>query len=161
MEGYTRKHCGASSGLLKKLVTTTNNYFTLYLINFNNMIFGIGTDLIDVERVMQKMEKKDGFKELVFSAEEILYCEARKFKYEHYSARFAAKESFLKAIGTGWSKGTAFNEIEIYNNEQGKPELRFQEKNKKTVEGLQAGKIFVSLSHTKTMASAMVIIEKL
>lgn len=127
----------------------------------HNMIFGIGTDLVDVERLAEKLEKKAGFKELVFSADEITYCEVRTFKYEHYAARFAAKESFLKAIGTGWSKGTAFNEIEIYNNEEGKPELRFLGSTAKTVEGLQAGKIFVSLSHTKTMASAMVIIEKL
>ena len=54
------------------------------------MIFGIGTDLIEVERVAEKMEKKQGFKELVFSADEIIYCEARTYKYEHYSARFAA-----------------------------------------------------------------------
>lgn len=123
------------------------------------MIFGIGTDLVDVERLAEKLEKKTGFKELVFSADEIVYCEARAFKYEHYATRFAAKESFLKAIGTGWSKGTAFNEIEIYNNKDGKPELHFLGITAKTVEGLKAGKIFVSLSHTKTMASAIVIIE--
>ena len=123
------------------------------------MIFGIGTDLVDVERMAEKMEKKTGFKELVFSADEIVYCEARTFKYEHYAARFAAKESFLKAIGTGWSKGTAFNEIEIFNDEQGKPELRFLGITAKTMEGLKPGKISVSLSHTKTMASAIVIIE--
>jgi len=123
------------------------------------MIFGIGTDLVDVERLAEKMEKKTGFKELVFSADEIVYCEARTFKYEHYAARFAAKESFLKAIGTGWRKGTAFNEIEVVNDEQGKPELRFLGITAKTIESLKAGKIFVSLSHTKTMASAIVIIE--
>ncbi len=123
------------------------------------MIFGIGTDLVDVERMAEKLEKKAGFKELVFSADEIMYCEARTFKYEHYAARFAAKESFLKAIGTGWSKGTAFNEIEIVNDEHGKPELRFSGITLKTIEGLKLGKIFVSLSHTKTMASALVIIE--
>ena len=66
------------------------------------MIFGIGTDLIEVARIAEKMEKKAGFKELVFSADEIIYCEARTFKYEHYAARFAAKEAFLKALGTGW-----------------------------------------------------------
>jgi len=124
------------------------------------MILGIGTDLVDVERIAEKLEKKAGFKELVFSADEIAYCEARTFKYEHYAARFAAKESFLKAIGTGWSKGTAFNEIEIYNDGEGKPELRFLGVTAKTVEALKAGKIFVSLSHTKTMATAIVIIEK-
>lgn len=124
------------------------------------MIFGIGTDLIEVERVSEKMEKKAGFKELVFSAAEIIYCEARTYKYEHYAARFAAKEAFLKAIGTGWSKGTAFNEIEIYNDEEGKPEFRFLGLTEKTIADLKLGKIFVSLSHIKTMASAMVIIEK-
>ncbi|MFZ1370394.1 MAG: holo-ACP synthase, partial [Ferruginibacter sp.] len=89
------------------------------------MIFGIGTDLIEVERVAEKMEKKSGFKELVFSPAEIIYCETMTFKYEHYAARFAAKEAFLKAIGTGWRNGTAFNEIEIYNDEAGKPGIRF------------------------------------
>lgn len=123
------------------------------------MIFGIGTDLVDVERMAEKMEKKTGFKELVFSTHEIAYCEARTFKYEHYAARFAAKESFLKALGTGWSKGTAFNEIEIYNNDQGKPELRFLGTTSKTVDKLKLKKISVSISHTKTMASAFVIIE--
>ena len=125
------------------------------------MIFGIGTDLVDVERLAEKLEKKAGFKELVFSADEITYCEVRTFKYEHYAARFAAKESFLKAIGTGWSKGTAFNEIEIYNDETGKPGLRFMGITAKTIEELKLGKISVSLSHTKTMAIAMVIIEKI
>jgi holo-[acyl-carrier protein] synthase len=123
------------------------------------MIFGIGTDLIEVERVADKMEKKQGFKELVFSADEIIYCEARTFKYEHYAARFAAKEAFLKAIGTGWRNGTAFNEIEIYNDEEGKPEIRFHGLTAKTIADLKLGKIFVSLSHLKTMACAMVVIE--
>ena len=124
------------------------------------MIFGIGTDLIEVERVADKMEKKQGFKELVFSAGEIIYCEARTYKYEHYAARFAAKEAFLKAIGTGWRNGTAFNEIEIYNDEEGKPEISFHGLTAKTIADMKLGKIFVSLSHLKTIACAMVIIEK-
>jgi holo-[acyl-carrier protein] synthase len=123
------------------------------------MIFGIGTDLIEVERVAGKLEKRPGFKELVFSAAEIIYCEARTNKYEHYAARFAAKEAFLKAIGAGWRNGTAFNEIEIYNDEEGKPEIRFSGVTATTIAGLKLGKIFVSLSHLKTMACAMVIIE--
>ena len=124
------------------------------------MIFGIGTDLIEVERVAHKMDKKEGFKELVFSAAEIIYCEDRANKYEHYAARFAAKEAFLKAIGTGWRNGTAFSEIEIYNDEEGKPEIRFLGNTANTIAELKLGKIFVSLSHLKTMACAMVIIEK-
>jgi holo-[acyl-carrier protein] synthase len=123
------------------------------------MIFGIGTDLIEVERVAGKMEKKAGFKELVFTADEIKYCEAMAFKYEHYAARFAAKEAFLKALGSGWRSGTAFNEIEIYHDEAGKPEMHFHGLTAKTIAELNLGKIFVSLSHLKTMACAMVIIE--
>ena len=123
------------------------------------MIFGIGTDLIEVERVAEKMEKKAGFKELVFSAHEIEHCETMSHKYEHYAARFAAKEAFLKALGTGWRSGTAFNEIEIYNDEEGKPEFRFYGITATTVAELILGKIFVSLSHLKTMACAMVVIE--
>jgi holo-[acyl-carrier protein] synthase len=123
------------------------------------MILGIGTDLIEVERVAEKMEKKTGFKELVFSPEEIIYCEAKANKYEHYAARFAAKEAFLKAIGTGWRNGTAFNEIEIFNDVEGKPEIRFLGNTAITIAELKPGKMFVSLSHLKTMACAMVVIE--
>ena len=125
------------------------------------MIYGIGTDLIEVERVAEKIGKKSGFRELVFSKNEIEYCELRTNKYEHYAARFAAKEAFFKAIGTGWRDGTAFNEIEISNNESGKPELSFLGKTAEAIEKMKLGKISVSLSHLKTMASAIVIIENL
>lgn len=125
------------------------------------MIFGIGTDLIEVERVADKLEKKSGFKELVFSPNEIIYCEARTNKYEHYAARFAAKEAFLKAVGTGWRNGTAFNEVEIYNDEEGKPEIRFLGNTATTIAAMNLGKIFVSLSHLKSMACAMIIIESI
>lgn len=124
------------------------------------MIFGIGTDLIETQRVAEKMEKKAGFRELVFSSDEIIYCETKTNKYEHYAARFAAKEAFLKALGTGWRNGTAFNEIEVYHNKEGKPEMRFLGLTSETIAGLKMGKVFVSLSHLKTVAMAMVVIEK-
>ncbi|MCH5689743.1 4'-phosphopantetheinyl transferase superfamily protein [Niabella sp. W65] len=77
------------------------------------MISGIGLDVIEVERVQQKIEKEQGFRELVFGQEEIEYCEPKTHKYEHYAARFAAKEALFKALGTGWANGTAYNEILI------------------------------------------------
>jgi holo-[acyl-carrier protein] synthase len=123
------------------------------------MFFGVGIDLIEVERVAEKISKKSGFKELVFSPAEINYCEAKTNKYEHYAARFAAKEAFFKAIGTGWINGTAFNEVEIINNETGKPEMSFLGKTAVSVAEMKLGKIAVSLSHVKSMASAVVIIE--
>jgi holo-[acyl-carrier protein] synthase len=123
------------------------------------MIYGIGIDQIEVERIAEKIGKKAGFRELVFSEAEIAYCETKKNKYEHYAARFAAKEAFFKAIGTGWRNGTAFNEIEITNNESGKPGIYFLGKTAASIAALKPGKISVSLSHLKTIASAIVIIE--
>jgi holo-[acyl-carrier protein] synthase len=123
------------------------------------MITGVGIDLVEVERVAVKIGKEIGFRELVFSKKEIAYCEKKTNKFEHYAARFAAKEAFLKAIGTGWQKDTAFNEIEITNNTDGKPEIFFLGKTAATIAGMTLGKIFVSLTHIKTMAIAMVIIE--
>lgn len=123
------------------------------------MIFGIGTDLIEVARIADKISKNAGFRELVFSPNEIAYCEARANKYEHYAARFAAKEAFFKALGTGWKTGTAFNEIEITHNENGKPEIHFLGGTAAAIASMKLGKISVSLSHIKAMASAIVIIE--
>jgi len=123
------------------------------------MIFGTGIDMIETERVEAKISKESGFRELVFSKNEINYCEARANKFEHYAARFAAKEAFFKALGSGWKNGTAFNEIEITNDETGKPEIILLGETAKTIAALSIGKISVSLSHLKSIAAAIVIIQ--
>ena len=123
------------------------------------MILGIGIDLVDVERIGEKIGKNSGFRELVFSQTEINYCELMTNKFEHYAARFAAKEAFFKALGTGWKNGTAFNEIEIVNNNAGKPEMFFLAYTAITITEMKLGKISLSISHIKTMATAIVIIE--
>jgi holo-[acyl-carrier protein] synthase len=97
---------------------------------------------------------------MVFSKTEIAYCESKTNKFEHYAARFAAKEAFFKALGTGWLEGTHFNEVEITNDESGKPALVLLGETKKTLSAWGISKILVSLSHLKTIASAVVIIEK-
>jgi holo-[acyl-carrier protein] synthase len=123
------------------------------------MVTGIGIDMIEVERVAARISKSKDFQLLVFSKKEIAYCEKKTGKYQHYAARFAAKEAFLKALGTGWKSGTAFNEIEIINNKEGKPEIFFFGKTAAAVAAMKISKISVSLSHLKTVASAVVIIE--
>lgn len=124
------------------------------------MIAGLGIDMIEVDRVAASISKEAGFRELVFSKNEIDYCETKTNKFEHYAARFAAKEAFFKAIGTGWAKGTAFNEIEIKNDDTGKPELALLGATQKSMLEWGVIKISLSLSHLKTIASAVVIIEK-
>ena len=115
--------------------------------------------MIEVERIEEKMNRAAGFRELVFSKDEINYCEKKKNKFEHYAARFAAKESFYKAIGAGWMNGTAFNEIEIVNDEKGKPSLVLTGATAQLMDKMKIKNILVSLTHLKTMASAVVIIE--
>lgn len=124
------------------------------------MIAGIGIDIIEVERVADKINKENGFREMIFSESEISYCENKPNKFEHYAARFAAKEAFFKALGTGWLDGTAFNEIETTNNEFGKPTIVLLATTKATISTFQLVNIMVSLTHIKTVASAVVIIEK-
>jgi holo-[acyl-carrier protein] synthase len=124
------------------------------------MIAGLGIDLIEVERVAASISKEGGFRELVFSPKEIDYCEKKANKFEHYAARFAAKEAFLKAMGTGWAEGTSFNEVEITNDDKGKPQLTLLGATRESMVSWGRITISVSLSHQKTMASAVVIIEK-
>ena len=116
--------------------------------------------MIEVARVAAKIKKENGFRELVFSKKEIAYCESKKNKFEHYAARFAAKEAFLKAIGTGWVNGTSFNEIEVDNDEKGKPLLVLLGQTAASLSEMDSAKISVSVTHLKEIASAIVIIEK-
>ncbi len=124
------------------------------------MIAGLGTDLTEVERIANSIHKESGFREMIFSKNEITYCESRANKFECYAARFAAKEAFFKALGTGWPEGTNFNEVEIKNNEKGKPEINLLGQTQITLASWGINKILVSLSHVKAIASAVVIIEK-
>ena len=121
------------------------------------MITGIGTDIVETGRIAKAIEKEQGFRELVFSKDEIAYCESKTNKYQHYAARFAAKEAFFKALGTGWKNGTSFHEVEILNSENGRPELHLLGE---TGDTIGAVKVHVSLSHVKSMATAVVVVEQ-
>jgi len=116
--------------------------------------------MIDVERVASGINKESGFREMVFSATEIAYCESKKNKFEHYAARFAAKEAFFKALGTGWAENTLFNEVGVVHNADGKPEIQLSGLTQSTINAMGITKILVSLSHIKETASAIVILEK-
>ena len=122
------------------------------------MIIGIGTDIIQTDRVVKAMESK-GFKEKVFSENEILYCEKKANSAESFAARFAAKEAFFKALGTGWRGGIAFNEVEVVNDELGKPAIELLGETFTIVQKREIRHIHVSLSHVKEMAIATVILE--
>jgi len=123
------------------------------------LIFGIGTDIIEVRRVGDKLARTKRLKEKVFTPREIEYCEARRMSAQHFAARFSAKEAFLKAMGTGWSGGSKFDEIEVLNDALGKPELFVHGKVKEFCEAHGITGMEVSLSHIKDLAQAVVVLE--
>ena len=90
-------------------------------------IFGIGTDIINIERMEKSIKKNgDNFINKVFSKNEILYCKKKKNPFPFYAKRFAAKEALSKALGTGIRKGINFKNIEITNNNFGKPSIELK-----------------------------------
>ena len=123
------------------------------------MIVGIGIDMIEVDRVLEKVDKNNGFREKVFSAGEIEFCEANR-KAENYAARFAAKEAFLKATGLGLLLGNDLSNIEIINDSNGKPYLVLGGDFKIQAEKNGWNIIHFSLSHLQSVACAVVIIER-
>lgn len=114
---------------------------------------------MDVARVRDAIEKDPGFKNEVFTPAEIQYCESKANKYQHYAARFAAKEALLKALGTGWQFGIRFIHIELHHNDLGAPIIILKEKAKEFEQEKGISKILVSLAHIKDFATAMVVLE--
>ena len=118
------------------------------------MISGIGTDIIEIERIGRAVTKKN-FRDNVFTQTEQTYCNARgKNSAASYAARFAAKEAFFKALGTGII--LPLTDVEIINDERGAPKIHLRGK----VAALAESKnISLSLSHSKEFATAVCIIE--
>ena len=124
------------------------------------MIRGIGTDIIEIRSIQRAMEQSKRFAQRVFTENEIGYCENKPNKYQHYAARFAAKEAFFKAIGTGWCRGFAWTEVEVAKDEVGRPYIITHGKVKDFLEQEQITNVQMSLSHVKETATAIVILEK-
>ena len=102
-----------------------------------------------------------GFREKIFSSNEIAFCESRgRNKAQHYAARFAAKEAFLKATGFGLILGYELSEIEVTIDESGKPGLLLKGKFEEEASKHQWNIIHLSLSHLIEMACAVVVIER-
>ena len=125
-------------------------------------IFGIGTDIVNIRRIEQSLKKhKLSFKNKIFSKKEISYCEKRKNPGAFYAKRFAAKEAFTKALGTGIRKGVNLKNIEITNNVHGKPSIYLKGKLANYLQKKIKCKkydIHLSLSDDKPWAQATVII---
>ena len=123
------------------------------------MIFGIGTDIIEVKRIEIMIARGRQYLDTIFTNNEIEYCETKARKTEHYAVRYAAKEATLKALGVGWRNGLAFSDIEVINDELGKPQVFLHGKVKDYFDKHQIKQTSISLSHSKDSAIAMIILE--
>jgi holo-[acyl-carrier protein] synthase len=122
-------------------------------------IFGIGSDIIDIKRISAALKNKN-FKKKIFSQNEVKFIDSKSNKTASYAKRFAAKEAFSKAIGTGISKGISFKDISINNDKMGRPYIELLGKTKYIVKSLikKRYKIFLTISDEQKYALATVVI---
>jgi holo-[acyl-carrier protein] synthase len=122
------------------------------------VILGIGVDLTPVDRMAGAMEKHPGRLEArVFTDDERAYCNAKADKYQHFAARFAAKEAILKALLV--PEGLSWHELEIVNDEDGAPRISLSGQAAQAAEKLGVRKLHLSLTHAGGQAMAFVIAE--
>ena len=123
-------------------------------------IFGVGTDIVRVSRIKNSLKNKF-FLSRIFNKDEVEKCKKNKNWTNCFAKRFAAKEAFSKALGTGISKGVNFNEIIVLNERNGKPYIKLIDKTKKIVEKKIKRKKYVislSIADEKNYAVAFVTI---
>ena len=121
-------------------------------------VVGVGTDLVEIDRLSRSLRRSAFVKE-VFTESERVDCQARAFPAQHFAARFAAKEAFLKAIGKGIFAGVALNEIEVVGEKGGEPKLRLGESAMKALETRGGTSALLSLSHSGNLAMAFVVVQ--
>ena len=125
------------------------------------MIQGIGIDIVEIEKLREAIKRgKERFTRRVFTNLEIDYSNRKRSRYQHFAARFATKEAFMKALGTGWQNGIRWRDIETINDRLGKPNLNLFGKAKELASEMKVKKIHVSLSHSENYAIAQVILER-
>lgn len=131
--------------------------FTISLGDTMNIRCGI--DIIELDRISRALDNGDSFKNKVFTANERAYCEDRgKGSLQSYAARFCAKEAVAKALGTGISKGISFLDIEVLNDENGKPIINLYGEAERIYKILGSNAIDISLTHSRDYAAAQAVI---
>jgi holo-[acyl-carrier protein] synthase len=123
------------------------------------MIKGTGVDIIEISRIKSAIERDNKFINKIFTVNEIEYCESKAKKAQHYAARFASKEAFFKALGTGWRNGMSWTDIDINNDSLGKPDIKLSGETLLFFNKLKLSSISLSISHSKKYAVGFVIIE--
>jgi len=123
------------------------------------MIFGTGVDIVEIERVRAAIEKwGESFLSKIFTPREIHYSNSRRISSQHFAARFAAKEAVIKAFGEPRKHPLNWTDIEVLNDDEGKPIIEFHNGAMKLKKKKGIGEVIVSLSHSKDYAIANAIL---
>src|SRR6187401_360798 len=118
-------------------------------------VIGIGTDIIECLRIAKMIERHgELFLTRVYTPHEIEYCSARKAATQHYAGRFAAKEAVLKALGTGWTRGIQWRDIEVHNDLGGKPSIVLSGGAYELSVQQGIDEMLISISHCRNYATA-------
>ena len=122
------------------------------------MIVGLGTDIVEVERVAKMIaDHGDHFLERVFTSGEIAHCSGRRESAPHYAGRWAAKEAVMKVLGTGFTQEVGWTDIEVVTQPSGQPVIALHGTTRQVADRLGIANVLVSLSHTKHYATATAI----
>jgi len=124
------------------------------------MIDGLGIDSVEVSRMEELIAKNNLFRDRVFTLQETEYCLTQGYSAQSFAARFAAKEAFAKALGTGFIGKLDFLQVEVCRTPLGKPFLSLSGEAYNVIQARQINTIQLSLTHTSTIATAIVILEK-
>ena len=123
------------------------------------MIVGLGVDIFDVPRMDEELRKDSGVALQLFSSEEIRYCDSQRYPAEHYAARFAAKEAVFKALAVASDQAPRWRDVEVRITPEGGREVVLHGSLKELADRHGVRRIHASLSHTRALAMASVILE--
>ncbi|GBE15529.1 holo-[acyl-carrier-protein] synthase [bacterium BMS3Abin14] len=125
------------------------------------MIIGVGLDNVQTKRMQEMLLKwAERVEDRVFTEDELNYSRSKGEPHFHLAARFAAKEAFFKALGKGLREGMSWTNVNILNDELGKPYITLQGRARELADSMEVEKIHLSLTHTDECAIAIVILEK-
>lgn len=122
------------------------------------MIVGLGTDIVEIVRIGQMVQRHgEHFLQRVYTADEIRYCQKRKESYQHFAGRWAAKEAVMKTMGTGWTRGVGWLDIEVLTKRSGQPVVLMRGTARDLASQFGIDEILITISHCRAYATATAI----
>ncbi|TWT57667.1 Holo-[acyl-carrier-protein] synthase [Thalassoglobus neptunius] len=122
------------------------------------MIVGLGTDIVEIVRIGEMIERHgELFLQRVYSETEIKYCQRHKEAIQHYAGRWAAKEAVMKTLGTGFTKGVGWKDIQVHNKPSGEPVIVISGGAGQVAKLKGIDEVLITISHCRAYATATAI----